>query len=101
MHARTWVTLALAVCLLGGCKQWKGPEKIAELEKRVDDPSDVAWEMEGGTEAKGREVGEKMVPKKKPPEGEEQEGGEGVGEGEGEDAGSEDKVAGGEGEEHE
>jgi carbonic anhydrase len=80
MSSRTWLTLALAAAVLaGGCKQWKAPEKVAELEKRVDELSEVVSEM------KGKPVGKKKLPPKPKQEGEEDEA-----EAEEADAGAED-----------
>ena len=87
MSSRTWLTLTLAAAVLaGGCKQWKAPEKVAELEKRVDELSEVVSEM------KGKPVGKKKLPPKPKQEGEEDEA-----EAEEADAGAEAKAAEGEG----
>lgn len=85
--ARTWLTLTLAAAVLaGGCKQWKAPEKVAELEKRVDELSDVVSAM------KGKPVGKKKAPPRPKQEGEEEDEAEGE-----TDAGAEAKGAEGEG----
>ena len=90
MHSRPWLALTLtAAVLAGGCKQWKAPEKVAELEKRVDELSEVVSEM------KGRPVGKKKLPPKPKKEDGEEEETEGEGE-EGADSGPEAKPAEGE-----
>jgi carbonic anhydrase len=91
MHSRTWLALTLtAAVLAGGCKQWKAPEKVAELEKRVDELSEVVSEM------KGRPVGKKKLPPRPKKEDGEEDEAEAEGE-EGEDAGAEAKPAEAEG----
>jgi carbonic anhydrase len=90
MHSRPWLALTLtAAVLASGCKQWKAPEKVAELEKRVDELSEVVSEM------KGRPVGKKKLPPKPKKEDGEEEETEGEGE-EGADSGPEAKPAEGE-----
>jgi carbonic anhydrase len=85
-RSRTWLTLTLAAAVLGGgCKQWKAPEKVAELEKRVDELSDVVSEM------KGKPVGKKKLPPK--PKKEDDEDGEAD---EADEAGAEDGDGGAE-----
>ena len=48
MPARHVLASALfAAVLASGCNHWKAPEKVAELEKRVDELSDVVSAMKG------------------------------------------------------
>ncbi len=80
MHRLLLLAAFAPSLLLNGCNQLKSPEKIAELERRVDELSKVVSAI------KGKPVGARKGSAEEGEEEEEEDGGEGEAEADGDDA---------------